>query len=133
MTVHSVKMPIGHGGNGIATKGRPLEIMVLLKRCILQVKAESNFGSRLGHSESKSRPIQITNHTAMDISNAPCRSLTQDDRYRPIARWWSTRADAFPGTFQRVQVRCFRRIELRGHISTARGNQRKELTWCMTT
>jgi len=42
MTVHSVKMPIGHGGNGIATKGRPLEIMIRLKRSIVQVKAESN-------------------------------------------------------------------------------------------
>jgi len=43
MTVHSVKMPIGHGGVGIVTKGRPLEIMVRLKRSILQVKAESNW------------------------------------------------------------------------------------------
>jgi len=42
MTVHSVKMPIGHGGNGIATKGRPLDIMVHLKRSIVQVKAENN-------------------------------------------------------------------------------------------
>ena len=41
MTVHSVRMPIGHGG-GIATKGRPLEIMVHLKRSIIEVKAESN-------------------------------------------------------------------------------------------
>ena len=32
MTVHSVKMPIGHGGTGIATKGRPLDIMVHLKK-----------------------------------------------------------------------------------------------------
>jgi len=42
MTVHSVKMPIDHGGNGIATKGRPLDIMVHLKRSIVQVKAKSN-------------------------------------------------------------------------------------------
>jgi len=42
MTIHSVKMSIGHGGNGIATKGRPLEIMVRLKRSIVQVKAENN-------------------------------------------------------------------------------------------
>jgi len=41
MTVHSVKMPIGHG-RGMATKGRPLEIMARLKRSIVQVKAESN-------------------------------------------------------------------------------------------
>ena len=32
MTVHSVKMPIGHGGAGITTKGRPLDIMVHLKK-----------------------------------------------------------------------------------------------------
>ena len=53
MTVHSVKMPIGHGR--IATKGRPLEIMIHLKRSIVEVKAENNFGSRSGHSKSKSR------------------------------------------------------------------------------
>ena len=40
MTVHSVKMPIGHGK--ITSKGRPLEIMVQLKRNIVQVRAESN-------------------------------------------------------------------------------------------
>ena len=40
MTVHSVKMPIGHG-RGIATKGRPLDIMVHLKRSIVKVKAET--------------------------------------------------------------------------------------------
>jgi len=40
MTVHSVKMPIGHGR--IATKGRPLENMVHLKRSIVEVKAEKN-------------------------------------------------------------------------------------------
>jgi hypothetical protein len=32
MTVHSVRMPIGHGGDGIATKCRPLESMVHLKK-----------------------------------------------------------------------------------------------------
>jgi len=40
-TIHSLKMPIGHGG-GIATKGRPLETTVHLKRSIVQVKAKSN-------------------------------------------------------------------------------------------
>jgi len=40
MTVHSVKMPIGHGK--ITSMGRPLEIMVHLKRSIVQVRAESN-------------------------------------------------------------------------------------------
>ena len=42
ITVHFIKMSIGHGGNGIATKGRPLDNMVHLKRSIVQVKAESN-------------------------------------------------------------------------------------------
>ena len=42
VTVYSVKMPIDHGGAGIATKGRPLDIMVHLKRSIVQVRAESN-------------------------------------------------------------------------------------------
>ena len=32
VTVYSVKMPIDHGGAGIATKGRPLDIMVHLKK-----------------------------------------------------------------------------------------------------
>jgi len=52
MTVHSVKMPIGHGRD-IATKGRPLDIMVHLNRSIVKVKAET--GSRPGHRKSKSR------------------------------------------------------------------------------
>jgi len=39
MTVHSVKMAIGR--RGIATKGRPLDIMVHLKRSIVKVKAET--------------------------------------------------------------------------------------------
>jgi len=41
MTVHSVRMPIGHG-RGIATKGRPLDIMVHLKKSIVKVKAKNN-------------------------------------------------------------------------------------------
>ena len=43
MTVHSVRIPAGHGGgDGIATKGRPLELTARLKKSIVQVKAESN-------------------------------------------------------------------------------------------
>jgi len=42
LTIHSVRMPVGHGGDGIATKGRPLESMVHLKRSIVQVRAECN-------------------------------------------------------------------------------------------
>jgi len=38
MTVHSVKMPIGHGR--IATKGRQLEVMARLKKSIVEVKAK---------------------------------------------------------------------------------------------
>jgi len=41
MTVHSVRMPIGHGGGAIATKGRPLDIMVHLKRSIVRVKEKT--------------------------------------------------------------------------------------------
>jgi len=40
MTIHSVKMPIGH--RRISTKGRPLENMVHLKRNIIEDKAEEN-------------------------------------------------------------------------------------------
>jgi len=40
MTVHSVKMQIGH--RRIATKVRPLETMAHLKRSIVEVKAEEN-------------------------------------------------------------------------------------------
>jgi len=40
MTIHSVKMTIGHGR--IATKGRLLETMAHLKRSIVEVKAEEN-------------------------------------------------------------------------------------------
>jgi len=41
MTVHSVKMPIGHGR--IATMATPLETIVHLKRSIVEVKTEENF------------------------------------------------------------------------------------------
>jgi len=41
LTVHSVKMPIGHGR--IATKARPLQTMTHLKRSIVEVKAEENY------------------------------------------------------------------------------------------
>jgi len=40
VTIHSVKMPIGHGK--ITSKGRPLETMVHLRRSIVKVKAKSN-------------------------------------------------------------------------------------------
>jgi len=40
MTVHSVKMPVGNGREGIVAKGRSLETMVHLKRSIVEVKAE---------------------------------------------------------------------------------------------
>jgi hypothetical protein len=42
MTIHSVKMPIGNGGGGIPTKGRPLETMAHLKTSNVKVKAEEN-------------------------------------------------------------------------------------------
>jgi len=43
MTVHSVKMPIGHGDDGIVTKGRSLECMARLKNSIVKVKAKNNY------------------------------------------------------------------------------------------
>jgi len=36
MTIHSVKMAVGHGR--IAIKGRPIETMVHLKKSIIEVK-----------------------------------------------------------------------------------------------
>jgi len=41
VTVHSVTMPAGFG-RVIKTKGRPLSVMVQLKRSIVEVKAEEN-------------------------------------------------------------------------------------------
>jgi len=40
MTVHSVKMPTGFGGEGITTNGRTLGAMTHLKRYIVEVKAK---------------------------------------------------------------------------------------------
>ena len=40
MTVHSVKMPLGSGGEGITTKGRTLDVMAHLKRSIVEVGRE---------------------------------------------------------------------------------------------
>ena len=42
MTVHFVKMSIAHGGSKIESKRRPLEIMVHLKRIIVEAKAKKN-------------------------------------------------------------------------------------------
>jgi len=42
LEVHSVKMPVGFGGDGIKSKGRPLDTLAHLKRSIVMVKAETN-------------------------------------------------------------------------------------------
>jgi hypothetical protein len=42
VTVHSVKMPVGFGGNGLKSKGRQLDTMVHLKRSIVHVNADEN-------------------------------------------------------------------------------------------
>jgi hypothetical protein len=42
VNVHAVKMPVGFGGDGMKSRGRPLEIMARLKTSIVQVKAETN-------------------------------------------------------------------------------------------
>jgi hypothetical protein len=43
MTVHSVKMPIGHGR--IATKGRPLEVMARLKKVLYKSRRKKLLSS----------------------------------------------------------------------------------------
>ena len=44
VVLHSVRMPVGFGlrGDGIKTMGRPLSIMAHLKKCIVQVRTETN-------------------------------------------------------------------------------------------
>jgi hypothetical protein len=42
IVVHSVRMPIGFGGDGTKSKDRPPAVMVHLKRSIVEVKAENN-------------------------------------------------------------------------------------------
>ena len=39
LQVHSVKMPVGFGGDGRKTKGRPLDTLAHLKKSIVKVKA----------------------------------------------------------------------------------------------
>jgi hypothetical protein len=39
VTVHSVKMPVGFGGNGVKTKGRQLDTLAHLKKSIVRVNA----------------------------------------------------------------------------------------------
>jgi len=47
VTVHSVTMPAGFGGDGIKRKGKQLATMAHLKRSIVEVRAEEN---RLAHA-----------------------------------------------------------------------------------
>jgi hypothetical protein len=42
LEVHSVKKPVGFGGDGRKTKDRPLGVLAHLKRSIVKVKAETN-------------------------------------------------------------------------------------------
>jgi len=42
LEVHSVNMPVGFGGDGRKTKGRPLDALAHLKKSIVKVKAETN-------------------------------------------------------------------------------------------
>jgi hypothetical protein len=46
--VNSIKSHVGYGfrGDGIKAKGRPLQVMANLKTSIIQVKAETNCGTR---------------------------------------------------------------------------------------
>jgi len=78
MTVHSVKMPTGH--DRIATKGRPLETMVHLKRSIVEVKVQENC---LAHALIISI-AKLTNdpyYKAGKKDTLCCGSFTCDDRY----------------------------------------------------
>jgi len=74
MTVHSVRMPIGRGGNGIMSKGRPLEIMARLKRSIVQVKAESNC---LAHA-------LVIAKAKVDGDDANYQSYRRGNKIRPV-------------------------------------------------
>jgi hypothetical protein len=42
VTVHSVNVPVGFGGNGLKSKGRQLDILAHLKRSIVRVNADEN-------------------------------------------------------------------------------------------
>ena len=42
LEVHSVKMPVGFGGDGRKSKGRPLDVLAHLKTSIVKVKTERN-------------------------------------------------------------------------------------------
>jgi hypothetical protein len=42
LNIHYVKMPIGNGGGGFITKGRPRTKMANTKTSIVEVKAENN-------------------------------------------------------------------------------------------
>jgi hypothetical protein len=42
IAVHSVRMSVGFGFQGIKTKGRPLHVMAHLKKSIIPVKSEKN-------------------------------------------------------------------------------------------
>jgi len=71
ITVHSVKMPIGH--DRIATKGRHLKNMVHLKRSIVEVKAEENC---LAHALIINI-AKLTNHTDYKV-------FRQGRKIRPV-------------------------------------------------
>jgi hypothetical protein len=42
VTMHSVKMPVGFGGNGLKSKGRQIDTLAHLKKSIVLVNAEEN-------------------------------------------------------------------------------------------
>jgi len=113
VTVHSVRMLIGHGGDGIATKGRPLDIMVHLKRSIVRVKAENNCLAHalvIAKAKVDGDPNYKSYSNGYDTSCS--RPFTRDNRHRPVGRRGISRANEIPRTFQGVQDRCFRRTEL---------------------
>jgi hypothetical protein len=65
--VHSVRMPVGFGGDGLKTKGRQLSVMAHLKKSIIEVKAEENCLAHALIIAVGRRKIPITKHTGRDV------------------------------------------------------------------
>ena len=127
MTIHSVRMPAGHGGgDGIATKGRPLELMARLKS-IVQVKAKSNC---LAHALiiAKAKVDGDPNYASYRHG---CKIRPVVDRLLETTGIELSRGGGVPELMRfqehfRVQDRCFWRIELRGHIFRWSGGIREK-------
>jgi hypothetical protein len=74
LEVHSVNMPVGFGGDGIRTRGRPLNALAHLK-CIVKVKAQANC---LGHA--------LVIAIAKITNDHNYKSYTQGRKIGPVVR-----------------------------------------------